>query len=434
MNEKSEQIDAALNYKVDYDQPLDWRNELFTVTAEVLCCKDCSIVNVELSDGKHKILKYKSSEGVIHYILLAAVTFLGGRDNHPIFKKRIQLKTWYKEAYHKFTAARSKVHFMGVYHYMGNVLFVDFEPETYITNKMHNSSAFVYTNDLYRAMKDGVAFRRDFNGHGITTVTKNKLVSYLNGSHDGEMSMPTDDLVRLFVEFNATFPFMKWIKGIDAIQEMAINGWPDWRQTEWAGWFLEYKFSTYIDDMGIEKVVYCKNKKKDGNLDFDLWFPFHKFYGDLKASDTLKDVAPGNDQGSLLEAINRYDRFWYVIFEHETIKDSQSKQKFSVERSAYIFSRDGIVHVSSEQKHHRDLKYKVCFNRMLILEINRFNYQDMLKTFNQGRQPDGKPRQKKFLVRKHLPVELENYQILHYAPPGRSTGSSCYSLPGGMCK
>ena len=35
MNEKSEQIDAALNYNVDYDQPLDWRNKLFTVTAEV---------------------------------------------------------------------------------------------------------------------------------------------------------------------------------------------------------------------------------------------------------------------------------------------------------------------------------------------------------------------------------------------------------------
>lgn len=435
MNEKSEQIDSGLNYVIDHDQPLDWRSGLFGALAEVLG-ENFAVVSVRLSDGVRKVAKYSTPSGVVHYFLLAAVTFLGGNGNHPIFKKRIQLKPWFKDAYYQLRGKSAMVHFMGVYHYNGNVIFVDFEPETYIGNLMHNSSAFVYTNDLYRAMKDGVAFRRDFNGHGITTISRNKFCSYINAGKNVSTVMPTADLVEAFKSFNSTFPFLKWIRGIDAIREMADNNWPDWRQTEWAGWFLEYKFSTYIEENGVTKIVYCKNKKKNDLLDFDLWFPHHRFYGDLKASDEIKELAPGNDQETFMEALNRHDRFWYVVFEHETIKDSDSDtgHKFAVERAAFILTKDGTVPLPSRNKRHRDLKYKICFNRMLILEINRFNYQDMLKTFNQGRQPDGKPRAKKFLVRKHLPAALENYQVLHYAPSSkRDSGSSTCSVAGQNC-
>jgi len=431
MNEKSEQIDAALNYVIDVDQPLDWRSgELVDAVRNALGSDSFSTVVVELSEGNHKVAKYCATNGVVHYFCLAAVTFLGGDGNHPIFKKRIQLKRWYKECYYKLLAPNVKIHFMGVYHYKGNVLFVDFAPETYIENKMHNSSAFVYTNDLYRAMKDGIAFRRDFNGHGITTISRNKLTSYLGVGRNGSVFSSMNDLVGIFDRFNSQFPFLRWVRGLDAIQEMAENKWPDWRQTEWAGWFLEYKFSTFVDKNKIDKVEYCKNKKKDGRLDFDLWFPSHKFYGDLKASDETCNEAPGNDQEAFMAAINRYDRFWYVIYEHATLKDSESRSKFAIERKEYILTRDGVRPVSNSDKKHRDLKYAVCFRRMLILEVNRFNYQEMLKTFNQGRQPNGRPRRQKYNIKKHLPVELENYQVLYYAPRGKVPAKGCYSVCG----
>lgn len=430
MNEKSEQIDSALNYALDYDQPLDWRKEIFNASRDVLGDSKFSVLKLTLPAGKYNVGKYVSNSGITHIFLLAAVTFLGGNGNHPVFKKRIQLKEWFKQAYNKLSSSSTMVHFTGVYHYKGNVIFVDFGPETYVPNKMHNSSAFVYVNDLYRAMKDGIAKRKDFNGHAITTISRSCFKKYIDSLSIGMVAQPHDDLIATFTKFNLNFPFMKWIKGIDAISEMWEHKWPDWRQTEWPGWFLEYKFSSFLDAHKVSNVVFCRNKKAS-DLDFDLWFPDHKFYGDLKASDEIKSEAPGNDQENLIRAINKYDRFWYAIFEHETVKDSDSQQKFVDDRIAFIITKDGIAPAKSEKKKHRDLKNRVFFNRMLILEINRFNYQNMLKVFNQGKQPDGKPRKKKFLVRKHLPVELENFQILHYSPPGKQkTQGPVYTLAG----
>ena len=161
MNEPSQQIDSALNICIAPDQPLKCKalKETFLrVTKNIQALSigndpfDKRIVSIDLQDGSK------------HRFCLAAVTFLGGNGNHPIFKKRIQLKEWYKTAYMHLVPQGCTVHFMGIYHYDGNIVFVDFLPDTYVTRKMHNSSAFVYVNDLFRAMQDGIARRRDFHG------------------------------------------------------------------------------------------------------------------------------------------------------------------------------------------------------------------------------------------------------------------------------
>ena len=87
------------------------------------------------------------------------------------------------------------------------------------------------------------------------------------------------------------------------VKEMHQNKRPKWRETEWPGWYLEFKFATFLRQHKVQTVVYQGNEsKKRGNLDFDLLFPIHKFYGDLKSSDIGEKHSPGNDKGNLMSA------------------------------------------------------------------------------------------------------------------------------------
>ena len=177
MNEKSEQIDSRLNVAVARDQPLS-PVKLDAAIVSSLPSGAAKRTMVEV-DGKNYSFIACSSSPKNHAILSAAVTFLGGNGNHPIFKKRIQLKSWFKPVCSELTKQGYHVHFLGVYHYEGNIIFVDFATETYMQRKMHNSSAFVYVNDLFRAMKDGVATRIDLHGNQITTIRRNAFAEYL---------------------------------------------------------------------------------------------------------------------------------------------------------------------------------------------------------------------------------------------------------------
>ena len=405
MNEKSEQIDSRLNIVVDNDQPLSpSKLDMAILSALSNCSAKRTVVNVECRE--YSFIAYSSSSEK-HAILSAAVTFLGGNGNHPIFKKRIQLKSWFKPVCHELTKQGYHVHFLGVYHYEGNIVFVDFATATYMQRKMHNSSAFVYVNDLFRAMKDGIATRIDLHGNQITTIRRNSFAEYLAGKG---ASLSDSVLFDTFRDFNGEMPFANWIRGDSAIKEMQQNSWPKWRETEWPGWYLEFKFATFLTQHKVKAVVYQGNGgKKKGNLDFDLLFPIHKFYGDLKASDIAKKESPGNDKDSILTAIDRCDRFWYVIYEHDTVKDKDCGNEVTKFRYEFLLSLDGSA--KSPLSYASRMKNKVNFRRMMILELNRANCGDLLSAFHQGHQPDGGARAEKVLINKR---NVENYQVFHY--------------------
>lgn len=427
MNEASQQIDAAMNVLMARDQALKGQRLFQAVMCFLKGCMSVEIVKDgdprALFSGEtapHGYLLCSDKEGRRHALLLSAVTFLGGTGNHPVFKKRIQLKTWYKSAYRDLTAKNVIVHFMGVYHYKGNVVLVDWGPETYLPNKMHNSSAFVYVNDLFQGMKHGVFTRVDLHGHTITTIRGAVLADYLNG----QTSLSREDTpLSFFKTFNRSFPFGRWIQAGDAIQEMFAAQWPEWRQGEWPGWFLEYRVAAEIKATGTTAVEYCGNsRKKKGQLDFDLWFPHAEdaFHGDLKASDAKKKAAPGNDQSAFLRAIAQDGRFWYVIFEHDTVKDTDCGLEATHFRTAFLLNHkgDGKWTFRSADSYGKRMKNRVRFVRMMILELNRANCNQILADFNQGRQParkDGRraKRATKFLIRKN---EIENFLIYHYEP------------------
>ena len=411
MNEPSQQIDSALNICIAPDQPLKCKalKETFLrVTKNIQALSigndpfDKRIVSIDLQDGSK------------HRFCLAAVTFLGGNGNHPIFKKRIQLKEWYKTAYMHLVPQGCTVHFMGIYHYDGNIVFVDFLPDTYVTRKMHNSSAFVYVNDLFRAMQDGIARRRDFHGNTIITIRANELINYLRSNDKSSSSLTNIDLLEKFTDFNAIFPFNEWLYGGETINKMRLAQWPKWRETEWPGWYLEFEFYTFLKNNNVKNILYKGNSAKSGycwELDFDLFFPMHKFYGDLKASDCNKNDAPGNDKETVAAAISHYGRLWYIIYEHDTVKDSVCGGEVCKIRYELLLA-DTAGKAKSPDSYISRMKNRVKFRKMMILELNRANCNEILKDFHQGQQPDGSARATKVLINK---TNVENFQIFHYS-------------------
>ena len=338
------------------------------------------------------------------YILLhRAVSYLG--NPHPAFKKRVQLPHWYKELCEdvKKNKLPYDVHFIGVYHYKGVVVFVDFLKDTYLQKIVHNSSAHIYINDLYQALTNGVFHKEDVFGNHIYAIRGNKLANYLDGKETGQSI-----LFSLFERFNQGFTFGQWLKVLPTIKEMEKANWPEWRQTEWPGWYLEFKFNQFtIDNSTAPHIIYTgqSNKKKQNDtFDFDIWFKKSQFYGDLKSSDITATEAPGNDQAAFIECINMFGKFWYVIYEHETKKDSEETNYKEVRAYNKYMKKD-------EMSYAKRLKTGVKFVKMTILELNRINFREALAEFNQGHQLDGSARNPKFMIKKK---DIDRFVVFRY--------------------
>lgn len=398
MNQLSEQITAEFNILIDKDEPLS--SSQLKDSLRTALKNQC--INA-LIESKEVLLLIQGEKKTI--LLPKAISYLG--NPHPIFKKRIQIpRDWVSYA-QKVRKKGFEIKFIGIYHYKGFKVFADFRVEDYIRRNCHNSSAHVYINDLYQGAVNGTFDKVDQNGNHITTIAFRKLESYLNGTKN------ENKLLKMFAQFNFGFPFGKWMTAITCIEEMHKKNWSQWRQAEWQGWFLEYKFASFTKRKGIHPFIEytaLQNKgHKQGQYDFDIWFPEEQFMGDLKTSDIMKKESPGNDQESFVECINRYGKFWYIIYEHETEYDRNHEFEATRWRNKFISKIDGTKRdlMSYSQR----MKNSVCFRKMLILELNRINYHNALSDFNQGHQPDGSQRKAKFLIKKNA---LDNFVIYRY--------------------
>lgn len=394
---KSEQISPNTSLLIDYDQPLRSPDKICNAFSKALE-EPC---HIEKYHGTKTVYKYQHN-GITHYFLAGAVTYLS--KPHPIFKKRFQLKLWFKDFYNDYRdAPNTKIHLIGLYHYDGLIVFVEFELKDYIERKLNSSAAHVYSNDLFQAVTNGCFRKVDRNGNHVTSIASRFFKNYLNGE------LQENPIFDLFKRFNATFCFGEWINAKQAITEMKQGSWYQWKGTEWPGWFLEFEMSNFISSEHCEALmIYIGNMKDGAMLDFDLYFPGRCYYGDLKASDIRHAEAPGNDQESVLKAINQCGRLWYVIYEHDTIKDSDRKNEMAIERMNIIgnpYSPGDKISYAGRMKH------SVNFKRMRIYELNRVNMNAALTVFNQGHQPDGSARRPKFLINKQ---NIDNCIVFSY--------------------
>lgn len=403
-NQPSEQIRSDFGLEIADDQVLSPKKQRDALTY-YLGEEQCSIETIL----EKKVFVYRKN-GKKYILLHKAISYLG--NPHPIFKKRIQMpgewQTYCKKA--KAIDLDYDIRFIGIYHYQNNVIFADFAKDTYLSKgHFNNSSAHVYTNDLYQAVRNGVFHREDQFGNHIYSVRAKDFEDYLLGNKTGD-----NELFELFAKFNNGFSFGQWLYAVDKIKEMHGDGWRQWKQTEWAGWFLEYKFDQFVKNNKLtsvaEYVGSTHKGHKEGIYDFDLWFGKSKFYGDLKASDIAEKVAIGNDQQTFIECIDHYGKFWYVIYEHITRKDS-AETLFQATKERDEFIRSIGLPVSEHSENHRYIKHSVNFVRMSIFELNNINFRDALTEFNQGKQPDGSPRKKKFSIKKK---EADNFVVYRY--------------------
>lgn len=396
---KSEQIQSNLSMVLDYDDPVSTQADFLKA------------FNLALGDNTCFLMKYNETKnvyvyehnGIKEYFLTGAITYLS--KPHPLFKKRFQLKLWFKDFYDEYHLKRNtNIHLIGVYHYEGLYLFVDFLASDYMHRKLNSSAAHVYTNDLYQGLTTGHFEKTDANGNHITVSNIHTFKDFIHGK---KVENP---IFALFKKFNTDyFTFGKWIKADTAISEMKNADWYQWKGTEWPGWFLEYKFSSFIFAENCDKeMIYIGSIKDKTLLDFDIFFPKANYYGDLKASDIDKKEAPGNDQENVLKAINQYGKLWYVIYEHKTLKDSQMNNEMAIKRMNLIGKE---YRPGDEISYAAKMKHSVEFQKMKIFELNRINLNETLSEFNQGHQPDGKSRKPKFLINKS---NIENFTVFSY--------------------
>ena len=278
-------------------------------------------------------------------------------------------------------------------------------------NKLNSSSAHVYSNDLYQALKNDYFTKIDQKGNKITTIASRNFKKYIDNGHvPAKHAKPMKSTIfDLFAKFNNGFSFGEWITAVSAIEKMKSKKWYQWKGTEWAGWFLEYELNEFIEQEQCQNtMMYIGNKKTSDLLDFDLYFKNDEFYGDLKASDITKKEAPGNDKDATLEAINYNGKLWYVIYEHETKKDIDYNSEMAIARMELIGKpyKEG-----SKISYKTRMKHSVNFKKMKILELNRINMHEVLRDFNQGRNSDGNERKAKFRITKK---NIDNFTVYSY--------------------
>ncbi|MBK5262477.1 MAG: hypothetical protein JJE17_07900, partial [Peptostreptococcaceae bacterium] len=360
MNLKSEQLSVNSEIVLDYDQKLT-RNELLLLVSGILGKENCEIINFE----KKKILCYKPEYNLKEILLLANITYMGGNGQHPAFLKRIQLKKWYKEAVNFFSKKDGyNIRFIGVYKYNDNIILVDFTKESYMSKAMHNSAAHIYINDLYQAEINGSFKKIDKNKNEIITISKNYFKEYLDGMYSVNGQ---DKIFSVLEEFNANFCFDKEITAMSAITEMHNANWRGWRFTEWAGLYLEYKFSQGMENLEVDDVIKYVGDINSCGAIFDLSFLKGLFFGDLKASSELTTVAPGNDQVAMLDYIHTYGKLWYIIYEHETIKDKDFSTEYIATRfrTKLLMQQDGKS--KNDLSYSNKMKYSVKFKKMVVI-------------------------------------------------------------------
>lgn len=413
MSEKKfivEQITENGELIFDYDQSYS-KKEINEEIKELLGEENIEEIKIKTRYGFVDALIYKKTK----IMYFKNISYLG--NPHPVYKKRIQIPKKLSGVFENY----DEVHIMGFYKYKKNFFIVDFD----INNKdrdFNNSSVHVYTNDFYQATKHEKFSRLDKNKNKITVLRACYLKKLLDGNE-----LQGDNLLDIFEKFNKKISTKQWIKASEAITYMhKTNPNGNWRQAEWFGFFLETKFEEYIKENDLESIIewtassHKSTKKKefiDERFDFDMYFKKEEFYGDLKASDASKKDAPGNDEKTLQKCLKKHKKLWYIIFEHDTIKDKDiENESYPMTRFRSSFLNQ---HLKQGAKKTDELSYKnrmknsVQLKKMLIIELNEINYSKILSDFNQGKQPSGAARDKKVLINK-IKAEDDNVVIFRY--------------------
>lgn len=356
-------------------------------------------------EGKQYILYNKIG------ILACNITYLG--NPHPLYKKRIQLKTYYLEY-----LARNRVNnfltlYLGIYTYKKTRLFVVFEPSTYAGKKSHNSSAHVYSINLQYAQKTGVFSKIDNFGNKISIFNTHEFVKYIKSLACDHVSISFDEILKLIYGYINSFKETikpKW-NGIDCYKEMINAKDNNAKQAEWPGWYFEFLFKKYLAN-NSNHLISWHGKKADGEIDLDLKFINGDwFFGDLKADQINHDIL-----GNSLECLDTVIRknggtVYYICCLYKAEKDSshgyQVTKYWDMLRGG-IYAANGYKDMP--ERYGKRMKFSVEPKTICVLKIDSVTYEILRKNpFAQGINSDGKERKPKLKVQKDMIKALSIY-------------------------
>lgn len=380
-NVKSEQITKSGIILDDKGEILS-DTELSNIISKYFC-------NVEIIDNKI-YGKYREKKYCIYY---KNISYLG--IPHPLHKKRIQIPLSFNELCQENKRRGIETLLIGVYSYKDNLIFVDFQ----IKIRGKNSSAHVYSNDIRNATINGYFKKTDNNDNIIMAFNPRKkevVEGYLEQ--------------KLYNEENFELPFISYfdnffddidkkLYGIKCYKEMMKNHYNNARQSEWVGFYMEYKLEEYINKFDISTVIQFLHNKSKGQVDLDLYFPMNKCYGDLKTHSNDSNAILGNDLGTIKKVVND-SSIYYVVCNHDTFKDRDYEYEVTIFWNK-MCKKDDLYSYGDKMKN------SIKITDYQILEINKYNGK-YLKIFNQGINSNNKAREPKIRIDKK---DINNFLI-----------------------
>lgn len=370
---KVEQIDNNHNVIMDYGESLS-NSEIDNIIIE------CFPGVKKSNDGLYG--RYDKTDFCLYF---KNISYLG--NPHPVYKKRIQIPGTFKDLFDKNAYRNIKTLLIGVYKYKNTILFCDFDTSTYVTKKMNNSSAHVYTIDLLKGVENGFFQKKDKFGNTITVFTKERVNDFYKYKFEHTEIECKIEIVNTFDAFFESIS-KEWF-GISCYDEMIRNNYNNKFQSEWAGFYLEFLLDLYIRERHLYDIVKYVQNKKDDEIDLDLFFSKINSYGDLKTHSTSSNGVLGNDYETI-ENIVKDGKVYYIVCEHETNMDKDycfEVTKFWNEKQ----NKTDLMSYSNKMKH--DVKLKSYY----ILEINKFNFK-YLDMYNQGKNSNGNIRKPKISI------------------------------------
>lgn len=365
--------------------------------------------SIKVKESFKDVIVIKSLEKE-YMILSKNISYLG--IPHAKYKKRIQLPTYYKDIVEEYKD-QYDIRFIGVYYREDVLILVDFEKDTYIQRKSNNSSAHVLVVDLFHAQDKGVYEKKDYNKNTLFLVRSDKFKNYLFGKMKEN---PNEFMFDVFKGINKGFPFNKRLTALETVKVMFNSGDSNWNQAEWPGFFVEHYYKKEIEAQYLTpKIKFQVNKKKQNDLnhalDFDLLLPKLNIYGDLKASSTDTKEVACNDKKSMEDAVELFGRIWYVIYEHDTEKDTKENHYSEVMKVNQLKNELVGKELKDLLSYKTRMKIAVNFKKMYIVELNKANISHITEVFKQGKNSNGHKREDKLKFKKSL---IDNYIIYQY--------------------
>lgn len=387
--------------------------------------------------GKDGNLIVGEFQNIKYSVLIKNITYLG--HPHPLYKKRIQI-SGLPEFYDESIKKKYFPLMLGIYTHDDITLFCDFDINTYLTKKSHNSSAHVYTDDLAAVFNEengGIFQKEDYFKNTITVFKTEYIESFLidklnigRSIKDVKYEITQEDLITsippdyfcfnrsgdLVTSSGVSEPWFVFVanepekilnkvfgdffgtqskiwNGICCYKEMIESNYKNKFQPEWAGFYLEYKFEEYIKDHNLLSIANFAQDRSENGIDLDLFFPTLNSYGDLKAHSSNSRAIQGNDWSTIFDILSSREynnHIYYIVCEHNTYKDKDHDYEVTK-----FWNR--AQNKANEMSYSKRMKNSVQLTKYYILDINNAN-KEYLTKFRQGINSDGHLREPKIMI------------------------------------